>query len=304
LLERVIADYKGQKNGPLLIVVGGLHGNELAGIYAISQLQQMLIDENKKDKTFEYRGRFVGLSGNIPALIEKKRLLDLDLNRIWLDDHEDIINTSEFQEMIALQKMIYSYIVDHPEDQAVYIMDLHTTSSPRGIFAVCTNTFESKKITGGLHCPVIVNMTEQLRGSMIQYYTNRSIGNRKLTTFAFEGGQHDDEYSISRSIASMVNCMRTIGAVLPENVESRHDYVLRKYAEGLPKYCKITYIHKIEDGTKWKMKPGYFGFQKVNSGEVVATYNGEDVAIPHDGLMLMPLYQDSGKEGFFLVNEE
>jgi hypothetical protein len=231
-------------------------------------------------------------------------MIDVDLNRIWLDNHKDNMHTTEFREMISNQKMIYSYIDQHHEDQPVYIMDLHTTSSPRGIFAVCTNSGESKKITGGLHCPVIVNMTEQLRGSMIQYYTNHSIDNRKITTFAFEGGQHDDEFSISRSIASMVNCMRTIGAVLSENVESRHDNVLRKYAEGLPKYCKITYIHRIEDGTYWKMKPGYFGFQPVQAGEVVASYLNVDVKVPHNGLILMPLYQSSGKEGFFLVNEE
>ncbi|HMP28893.1 MAG TPA: succinylglutamate desuccinylase/aspartoacylase family protein [Saprospiraceae bacterium] len=304
MIERLIADYKGQKEGPLLIVVGGLHGNEMAGIHAIKQLYKMLLEENYKDASFLYKGRFVGIVGNITALLQKKRLLDLDLNRIWLENHNDIAFSSEYKEMIAMQKMIYAFVNDHPKDHPIYIMDLHTTSSPRGIFAVCTNTEQSKNVTGRLHCPVIVNMTDQLHGSMIQYYATHSIDERTIVSFAFEGGQHDDGASTSRLIAAMVNCMRSIGAVLPENVESHHDKVLREYAHGLPKYCKITYIHQIEDGRLWKMKPGYYGFQEVHKGEVVAKYNGQEVKIPHDGLILMPLYQENGKEGFFIVNVE
>lgn len=304
MIERLLADYKGIDKGPLLIVIAGLHGNEMAGIDAVEILSQMLVDEEQKDPSFRFRGRFVGIAGNIPALSSGKRMIDLDLNRIWLDDRQSITNSLEYQEMNSIQKMIHSFVSDHTINEPIFIMDLHTTSSPRGIFAVCTNSQNSKKITGELHCPVITNMTEQLRGSMIQYYMDHTIEGRKITSFAFEGGQHDDENSISRLIAGMVNCMRSIGAVLPQNVESRHDVVLQEYAAGLPKFCKITYIHKIEDAHLWKMKPDYYGFQTVKKDEIVANYDGKDVAIPHDALLLMPLYQDTGKEGFFLVNEE
>lgn len=304
MLERIIADYRGHQEGPLFIVTGGLHGNEMAGVNAIRRMEYLLKEEEVLFPEFIYNGRFVGLSGNIPALLSGQRLVDLDLNRVWLDDINDIKDTSEFTQMTEIKETIQNLIDEHPPHQPVIIMDLHTTSSPRGIFAVCTNTAMSKKITGELLCPVITNMTAQLRGSMIQYYSSHVVSNRDITSFAFEGGQHNDDHSISRLIAGMVNCMRTINAVSHESVESKHDEILASYAQGLPKYCKITYIHRIEKATAWKMKPGYHGFQLVKKGEVIASYAGTPVQVPHEGYLLMPLYQKSGNEGFFIVNVE
>ena len=304
MIPRIIADFKGHQEGPLLIVVGGLHGNEMAGIHAIQRMEFLLREEETMYPEFLYNGRFVGLAGNIPALLAKKRLIDADLNRIWLDPHFHISHTSEYKELTEIHKNILGFIEEHPAHLPVVIMDLHTTSSPRGIFTVCTNTAKSKEITGELHCPVITNMTAQLKGSMIQYFSSHFVTGRDITSFAFEGGQHDDHHSISRLIAGMVNCMRTINAVSRESVESKHDEVLLSYAKGLPKYCQITYVHRIEKGSLWRMKPGYQGFQWVREGDWVATYDGKKVFVPHDGYMLMPLYQKSGNEGFFLVNEE
>jgi succinylglutamate desuccinylase len=304
LLERIIAEYRGHQDGPLFIVTGGLHGNEMAGVNAIRRMEFLLREEEALFPEFIYNGRFVGISGNIPALLSGERLIDLDLNRVWLDNLNDIKQTSAFKEMSEIHITIQNLIEEHTEHYPVIIMDLHTTSSPRGIFAVCTNTARSKKITGALHCPVITNMTAQLRGSMIQYYSSHSVFNRDITSFAFEGGQHNDEHSVSRLIAGMVNCMRTINAVSYESVESKHDEILSAYTQGLPKYCVISYVHRIDKASLWKMKPGYQGFQKVKKGEIVASYAGEPVAVPHDGYILMPLYQKSGNEGFFIVEEE
>ena len=304
MLQRIIADYKGLQDGPLLIVTGGQHGNEMAGVNAIRRMEYLLKEEEALFPEFIYNGRFVGLSGNIPALLSGQRLIDLDLNRVWLDNVNDIKDTSAFNQMSEIQTTIQNLINEHTEHQPVIIMDLHTTSSPRGIFAVCTNTAMSKKITGELLCPVITNMTAQLKGSMIQYYSTHVVSNRDITSFAFEGGQHNDEHSVSRLIAGMVNCMRTINAVSYESVESKHDEILSAYAQGLPKYCIISYVHRIEKASLWKMKPGYQGFQKIKKGEVVASYAGSPVVVPLDGYMLMPLYQKSGNEGFFIVEEE
>jgi succinylglutamate desuccinylase len=299
--DRIIGHYIGQEEGPLLILVGGLHGNETAGIEAIKLIETMLYREEEVNLGFKYHGKMLGIRGNIHALFNHKRQVDIDLNRIWhkIPPHSEPM--SEFTDKIEIQSVIEAASIDHNPLYPVYLMDIHTTSSHRGIFAVPTQDNMSQYITGGLHCPVITNLTTLIKGSMVQYYADRNVGGRQITSFAFEAGQHDDPGSISRAVGAIVNCMRSIKSVASYDVESRHDEVLQAYSAGLPRYCELFYIHHIKDASLWEMNPGYLGFQSVQKGQQLAFYDNHPIFCPDDGLIVMPLYQSIGQEGFFLV---
>jgi len=62
--SRVIGIYEGKRKGPLFICVGGMHGNEPAGVLAIREVLKMLEVEPLGNPTFRYAGQFVGLIGN------------------------------------------------------------------------------------------------------------------------------------------------------------------------------------------------------------------------------------------------
>jgi hypothetical protein len=49
------------------------------------------------------------------------------------------------------------------------------------------------------------------------------------------------------------------------------------------------------------MKPGFVNFQKVPAGEVVARTRAGPVAMPLRGRLFLPLYQEQGDDGFFVV---
>ena len=66
-LDRIIGKYTGPERGPLIIAIGGMHGNELAGIRALDMLFHMLNVEPNHNPTFSYRGRLIGVRGNLPA---------------------------------------------------------------------------------------------------------------------------------------------------------------------------------------------------------------------------------------------
>jgi succinylglutamate desuccinylase len=51
------------------------------------------------------------------------------------------------------------------------------------------------------------------------------------------------------------------------------------------------------------MRPGYANFQPIRRGEHLADDASGPVLAPEDGLILMPLYQSLGTDGFFLVQE-
>src|SRR5688572_28969476 len=65
---RIIGRYKGEGPGPLLICIGGMHGNESAGILAIKEVLRLLDIEKDFNPGFHYKGSFVGILGNLPAI--------------------------------------------------------------------------------------------------------------------------------------------------------------------------------------------------------------------------------------------
>ena len=71
--ERIIGRYSGSDRGPLLIVFGGMHGNEPAGIEALEIMFHMLEMEPMTNPEFRFCGRLVGFRGNLQALREGSR---------------------------------------------------------------------------------------------------------------------------------------------------------------------------------------------------------------------------------------
>ena len=49
------------------------------------------------------------------------------------------------------------------------------------------------------------------------------------------------------------------------------------------------------------MRPGYANFQRVKAGEVVGNDRKGPVRAPKSGRIFLPLYQDQGDDGFFIV---
>ena len=306
--NRIITKYVGTKPGPLLIVFGGMHGNEPAGIKAIEMMSKMLDVEPITNPGFEYSGSFLGLIGNLKAHQEKKRYINTDLNRSFTKDNLERVNNTEESELkdeLLEIKQILNIVhatIDELKPEKVIVLDLHTTSSFGGIFSIVTNNEDSLKIAIELHAPVIKGMLKGIKGTTLHYFTEENFG-IPMVPVTFESGQHNEEMSVNRAIAAITNCMRTIGSVLPNHVESQHDYLLKEHSKDLPKVSKLISKHHIAEGDKFRMLPSYKNFQKIKEGEILAEDIHGDIVASDDGLILMPLYQKQGEDGFFLIQK-
>ena len=78
---------------------------------------------------------------------------------------------------------------------------------------------------------------------------------------------------------------------------------LKKISENLPKVVKAFHRHWVDEDDKFKMRPGYKNFQTLKKGEELADDKYGPIYAPKDGMIFMPLYQDSGNDGFFIVEE-
>ena len=307
-MEREIGIYTNQIKGPLLVVIGGIHGNEHAGIKAIDLVCKMLQVEHIKNQNFQYIGKFLGIIGNLKAAEKRQRFIDKDLNRNW---HPEIVekvkNTpaqyldAEDQEMKAILELIDQAILDDQIDRLV-VLDLHTTSSDGGIFTIPGKDPESLQIAMQLHATVIKGILEGIRGTTLHYFTKEHF-TIPTTSVTFESGQHDDPKSVNRAVSAIINCMRTIGSVNAQDVENIHDLTLMSSASQLPKNTKLIHRHAIAPNSQFEMLPGFKNFQSVKAGQILAKDINGDIAATEDGLLLMPLYQKQGEDGFFLIQE-
>ncbi len=316
--EHIIGEYEGEEKGPLIICLAGMHGNEPAGVLALKIIFQLLEKEPVSNPSFHYKGKITGLLGNTQAYRIDKRHFIKDLNRLWTVDNiqrlkqldaEDL--HSEDREMKELLDILEDQIVSY-QPERIIMLDLHTTSAGGGIFTIATDDEESIRIAVELHAPVITGMLQGIKGTTLHYFNKKNLADlapeaaclQHATGVAFEAGQHEDPLSVNRCIASIINCMRSVGSVMAEDVENRHDSLLQEYSKDLPKIAELIKVHSIGPLDGFEMLPGYKNFQPVQRGEHLANDRHGPIFAPEDGLILMPLYQSQGSDGFFLIKEK
>lgn len=303
MTTRIIGEHIGEHHGPLLVVFGAMHGNEPAGVKALEMVFKMLEVEPITNPTFQFTGKLLGLIGNLDAYQRQVRFIDKDLNRCWkselFSDSDNEI--AEQQELREVHQLIEQEIKKYRPTELI-VLDLHTTSSFGGIFSIVSDSDRSTAIAKAFHAPVISGFMETLVGTTLHYFSPEQF-NLPTTAVTFESGQHDEQLSINRAIAAIVNCLKVCDLVAEEHIENQHDKILIDYSENLPTKVRLIHSYSIQENENFVMRPGYKNFQSVSKGEILADNDDGPIVCEHDSLILMPLYQKQGDDGYFLVKE-
>jgi len=156
-MDRTIGRYSGIDRGPLVIAFGAMHGNEPAGVKALEAIFDALKNEPKNNPDFRFKGRLLGLIGNVKAYQEGVRFIEKDLNRQWtIDNIVRAKNTSvyklepELQELKSLLEIVENEIAEY-DPEKIIVLDLHTTTAHGGIFTLPAQDQDSERIALELH---------------------------------------------------------------------------------------------------------------------------------------------------------
>jgi succinylglutamate desuccinylase len=294
---RIIGDRGSATDGRTLIVVGGLHGNEPAGVRGLERIFARLQADDCLPN-----GRLVGLTGNRAALEVGKRFVDTDLNRMWLVDHlaelrngggHDTAEDLEMRELDAIFERLLAEAGD-----VSFLLDIHTTSGPGPAFSVLHDTLPNRRFARAMPIPIALGLEEELNGTLTDHFTERGA-----VALSVEVGQHLDPHSIDRAEAALWIAM-DVASILPDcykaELDSAHA-LLELEGDGLPHAVEVHYRHDISGSRSFRMLPGFSSFQKIADGVELAEQDGRTVRSPRSGRLLMPLYQNQGEEGFFLT---
>lgn len=301
--ERCIGDL-GSTPGPWFIAVGGIHGNEPAGVTALEQVFAEL-----KELQVPITGRFIAFRGNLSALAQKQRYLDEDLNRLWTEpqieslrisaEKQEDLKSVEQYEQRELLGLIEELLQAAPD--SVSFVDLHTMSGAGNVFAAFGDTPINRDLASAFPIEQVLNIGQYIKGSMLGYFCQRGYA-----SLGFEAGQHEDPGSVQRHRALIYLALDQLGIIKLDNIASLDRAALRRdLSDQLdsPRLLTVVYRHAIEAGDQFQMEDGWANFMAVKEGEQLATDCRGAVRAPFNSYMLLPLYQGQGSDGFFLVQE-
>jgi len=306
--ERLIGAYTQNRAGNQLLFFGGIHGNEISGVQA---LQRVFAHLKKHQPSF--RGSVVGLAGNPPALAQGMRYLERDLNRLFdldklrgwqqleADAGPDRIAGSlggEAREALELYRIIERLVQTGTPTQRIFV-DLHATSASGGGFSVIRDTEANREIAARMHLPLIFGLETQLQATLMNLLYR--LG---MTGIVFEGGQIGSTEALEVHTAGIWTLLAGLGCLHPKDVPDYRRHINRMIdaADGLPKAVQTRYRHAVQPDDGFVMQPGFGNFNPVRQGDLLAHDHRGPVLAPRDGLLLMPLYQQQGEDGFFLVD--
>ncbi len=301
-VERVIGERSGTAPGPTLIVVGGVHGNEPAGVVAAERLLRA-IDEGGGLR----RGRFLALRGNTAALAveaaeawTRPRYFDHDLNRLFGEARrEDGIEARERDELCAA-------VADAVRGShgASVVLDLHTVSSPSPPFIAVEDALPARRFAMRFGLPLVLGIEEELSGLLMDFAT-RELSCVALTV---EAGRHQD-----KSAARLHECVIRIalvelGMVDPDGVvgdEVSAQGELRAASSGRGRHVYDVRHRAVISDPRFSVLAGMEAFTPVRAGRtVIAEQGGRPVVAQESGLLFMPNRQHThrvGDDAYFVV---
>ena len=180
----------------------------------------------------------------------------------------------------------------------MYLLDLHTTSGPGGIFSVFGDALPHRAFAAAFPVPMVLGLEELVEGTLIQFF-----GERGLVAVTVETGQHDAPEAVERAEAAIWVAFRALDMLEPAALEHavEGERLLRRASEGLPRALEMRHRHAVRPQDGFVMAPGFGNFDRVSRGAVIAHDRAGDILVPETARLLMPLYQDQGEDGFFLV---
>ncbi len=296
--ERRIGSYSQGKPGPTVVITAGLHGNEPAGTYALQRVFDTLTHGR-----LPLRGKVIGLRGNLAALARDQRFVTRDLNRGWTnakiaellrrDAQQDDSEDAEQRELMGIFLGVFA-----EAKEPVVFLDVHSTSAGGAPFVAMSDTLRNRRIAFAIPAPVILGLEETIVGTMLSFLDG--LGH---TSVVFEGGQNQDPNTIDNDEAAIWIALVAAGSLRESEVPDYSRFVdhLTRQTREIPHVVEVCHRHAIRPNDEYVMNPGYTNFVPIKKGEVLAHDRQGEVKSAHDALILMPLYQKQGDDGYFVV---
>ena len=277
MLTKYVYDTKIE--GPRLLLLGAIHGNETAGTKAIMKLKEAF---DKKEISLNCGCLTMLPVCNPLAYKQGVRFVAKNLNRIIRRHDNPSCPEEEFADEVA-QAIL----------QNDYILDLHSTHNagePPFTFLDYPNDQTRRLVAAAEVDYVICNWPEIYKNAPIADYCTEYFAHVSgKYAITLECGYHYDETAREIAGKSIRNLLAGLGMINRPFTERNKSYLTLKEV-----------IVKKRAGN---LQKNYKHLDKVAKGEIIGLYDdGEKVTADNDGFILIPNHDAAdGTEWFYLA---
>ncbi len=295
-VRREIGRIEGAAPGPTLVVIAGMHGNEPAGVEAARRVLARV-------EGGRLRGEFLVLAGNLESMRAGVRYQSKDLNRVWTEARVQELRAlpesardAEDREQVEILSAIEAAL--GRARGRLHLCDLHTTSAAGIPFVLFGDTPAQLQFAQVFPIPIILGLEEQLDGVLTSYWTRRGC-----VTAAVEGGQHADPATVDNLEAVLWLALAQAGVIDAAPEVSRAAALLDAQRKELPRVLEVLSRRAVSAADEFRMEPGFRNIDLARKGQLLARDKSGEIRAPRDGIVIMPLYQGLGGDGFFWGRE-
>ncbi|MFC1787966.1 succinylglutamate desuccinylase/aspartoacylase family protein [Patescibacteria group bacterium] len=262
---------KAQTPGPRVVILGGIHGNELTGIEVIKKLKNQI----EANELVLERGELTLALGNLEAIKLNKRYTPdgQDLNRQFYQEHLDGPIESFYESKRAHELFPILQGVD-------VCLDLHATNKPASPFVACART-------GPRHNMLI----ERLQVNKVLIDPNYYLGGQAVTTdeyvfnhggvgVCFETGYVKDTSRISQVYEMVLDILSDQKMISARTEDDRNsDFDLFEI------YKRVVLT---DSGFKFAPNCGQENFEPFVTGQILGYHGQAAVVADQDGVIVFP----------------
>lgn len=276
-------NFKGAAPGKSVLVLGGIHGNEVCGTIAIRRFLQDLAD----GKVTIARGQVTFLPCvNVEAQDKDVRYIDQNLNRLL----RPVPNPVTYEESLMSD-------LCHHLEQCDVLLDLHSAHTPTAphTFVDPKDRPEETEYARIIGADYALTSWRSMYLKLTGYDPNTSIGTTEYargfgaTVMTLECGSHKDPVAIEFAYQAITRALAYFGLIDAPAPTPK----------DIPFIQMHTVFYKEREGS---MVRDFGNFEPVQAGEIIARYDdGETLCAPVDGCMVLPRpHAIIGDEWFYI----
>ncbi len=265
-----LIEKNGKKPGKTVVLLAGIHGNEVCGVKAFDELIPKIEIES---------GKVIFIYANLEAIEKNKRQIEYNLNRCFLKEQTKIMAES-------LEGKTAKEIIPYLE-RADLMLDLHASFTKDSIpFVICdekqlgnANIFDSK---------IVSYNWDPFEPGSTDYYMNL----QNKPGFCFECGYFGDKKSFERAKNAVLDFLIFSGNISGALFKKNNQRIIR---------IKGIYKNTIGSFKKIEYKPDFWIAEKNSK---IGTDGEKDVFINAGEIILFLVDNEKLNEECFLVAEE
>lgn len=301
----------GVKPGPIVAVLGGTHGDEMAGIHVVRRLlKQFAVLQHPAGisrSDWVLGDLYLGF-GNPEAIIRRTRGASnvIDLNRcFWPDPLQVAASAGEPMDLTRARQLAPLFA------QLDLLVDLHGTSLPSEPF-VCLGDVSPMRLDliGLIPARYVVtdpdNVLARDEGKDQLPTTDQYVNGRGGIAFAYETGQEDDLTAVDSVFQTVLRILVQFDVLDPRFLEERR-IDLGQHIRLEQKVFRLAEAVPAEEDSFEYVSGMDKSWVTVEAGQLIGTYpSGAPVVAPRDGTLVLqksPAKVKKGKTLYYLALE-